>query len=259
MKDLNTNLLRYHQREQLQSEISQAESMLPHAKPDDKGTIVSNMNRTKKQLQAQSPEPLTPKEKDKLASLEKKLRSRITTNMPTAEVMRKNPAGAVDWHQKWEKANKKLIRMWKNIRIQLNPDSTDRDLSNIERYRPSGAQDRFRSDAQIPGVISYSSIPDELWPFDAPQNTAAAQAQKRYDDEHAENDVNKALEEFDDSELPKNEDEDSEEDGRKKPLTAEQQAVLVQRLANARAALAKKRAEEKQLDETLEAVPVTQD
>jgi hypothetical protein len=133
MQDLKKNLLRYHQREQLQGEIKQAEDMLTQAKPEDRGTIHANITRTRRQLDSQSPTPLTPKEKDTLSNLEKKLRSRITTNMPTEEVMRKNPAGAVDWHQKWEKINKPLIRMWKNAMIQLNPDSSDRDLSNIER------------------------------------------------------------------------------------------------------------------------------
>ena len=66
MKDLNTNLLRFPQREQLQSDIENAETMLPHAKPDDRGTIVSNIKKSKAQLHAQSPEPLTGKEKDTL-------------------------------------------------------------------------------------------------------------------------------------------------------------------------------------------------
>ncbi len=257
MKDLKSNLLRHPQREQLHSEIAQAETMLPHAKPDDKGTILSNIKKAKHTLNTQSPEPLTGKEKDTLFALEKKLIDRIRTNMPTEEVMRKNPAGAVDWHQRWEKANKPLIRMWKNIKLQLNPDNTDKDLANIERYRPSGAQNRLRTDAQIPGSISYGDIPDELWPFESPKNTALAQA-KRVSEEDIATEVNQALDNFDGEELDAQaQAEADEEDGRKRPMTPERHALLVQRLADARA-IKKKQAEERaQIDDALEAVPVT--
>lgn len=257
MKDLKTNLLRYHQREQLKSDVANAEMMLPHAKAEDRGVLLSNIKRTKRQLDAQSPEPLTGKEKDTLNALEKKLRSRITTNMPPEEVMRKNPAGAVDWAAKWEKSNKSLIRMWKNIKIQLNPDSSDRDLANIERYRPSGQMDRLRGDAQIPGVMSYHNIPEEQWPFEPPTNTAAEQAKRRYEDHDAESEVNQALDDFDKAEEVVEEDETV--DKRKGEPSPERKAILQQRLANAREILAKQRAEQKQLDETLEAVPVKVD
>lgn len=246
MKDLKTNLLRYHQREQLQGEIRQAEDMLKQAKPEDRGTINANINRTKRQLESQSPVSLTGKEKDTLSALEKKLRSRITNNMPTQEVMRKNPAGAVDWHQKWEKINKPLIRMWKNATIQLNPDSSDRDLSNIERYRPTGQTDRMRTDAQIPGLMSYGNVPDENWPFDPSEGTALAQAQKHYDEEHADNDVNKALEDLD----------IAEEEEQVAGCSPEQRLVLAERLAKGREVLRQKRELEKQINNPLEAAPV---
>jgi len=242
MQDLKKNLLRFHQREQLQGEIKQAEDMLAQAKPEDRGTINAGITRTKRQLDSQSPVPLTAKEKDTLHNLEKKLRARITTHMPTEEVMRKNPAGAVDWHQKWEKINKPLIRMWKNATIQLNPDSSDRDLSNIERYRPTGQLDRLRADAQIPGLMSYGNIPEESWPFDAPTNTAAEQAKKVYAEEHAETDVNLALEQLD----------QDEEEEHISTCSPEQRAILSERLAHGREVLAKKRADAKQLDAALE-------
>jgi hypothetical protein len=246
MKDLKTNLLRFHQREQLQGEIKQAESMLAQAKPDERGTINASITRTKRQLESQSPGALTGKEKDTLYALEKKLRTRITTNMPSEEVMRKNPAGAVDWHQKWEKINKPLIRMWKNATIQLNPDSQDRDLSNIERFRPSGQTDRMRTDAQIPGLMSYGNVPDENWPFDPPQTTAAVQASKHYDESLAENDVNQALEDLD-----KVEDEEGVPG-----CSAEQRAILSERLAKGREVKRKKREEELQLQAALAGEPV---
>lgn len=242
MKDLKTNLLRYHQREQLKGEIKQSEDMLPHAKPEERGAILAGITRSKKQLDSQSPGLLTGKEKDTLNNLEKKLRSRIVSNMPTAEVMRKNPAGAVDWHQKWEKVNKPLIRMWKNAMIQLNPDNSDRDLSNIERYRPSGQTDRMRTDAQIPGLMSYGSVPEENWPFDAPTNTALEQVKKHYDEDLAENDVNSALDELD----------KAEDEEKVSMCSPEQRAILSERLAHGREVLAKKRADARQLAEALD-------
>ena len=254
MKDLKAPLLRHSQREEIKNTIREAEEGLQFAKQEEKGNIRSNIVRSKRQLDEGSPEPLTGKEKDTLFALEKKLLNRITTNMPTAEVMRKNNAGAVDWHTKWEKHNKPLIRMWKNIKIQLNPDNADRDLTNLERYRPAGQMDRMRADAQIPGVISFGNVPEENWPFDAPKNTALAQAQKNFDEQQAEDEVNNALESFDESDIPA-----PIEEGEKVPLSPEHHAELVQRLSKAREVLKQKRADERKLDETLQAAPVQKD
>lgn len=256
MKDLNATLLRKHQREALEADIQHSEAMLPKAKDEGIQILRNSIKRAKKQLNDQAPEPLTGKEKDTLHNLEKRLLSKITTNMPTDEVMRKNPAGAVDWHTRWEKANKKLIRMWKNVRIQLNQDSTDRDLANIERYRPSGATDRLRTDAQISGHMSFHNIPEENWPFDAPENTALAQAQKRYDEQDAESQVNNAIEQFDKEEEQRILEDSEASTVEKKPLSPEQHAVLVQRLANARAVRKQKLEEERQVDEAMKDVPV---
>ena len=255
MQDLNKNLLRYHQREEMKAEIERADAMLAGISKagDDKGAIISSRNRTKKALEQQSPVPLTAKEKDKLFDLEKKLRNKISQGMPTEEHMRKNPPGAVDHHVKWQNANKKLIRMWKNVQIQLNPDSSDRDLANIERFRPSGQTDRMRTDAQIPGLMTYGNISDEQWPFETPQTTALAQVQKReYDDSQAEQDVDVAL-----AEVEVAEDELKTEE--KPKLSPEQYAEKSQNLAKAREVLKAKREADKKLQEQLQAEPVNTD
>lgn len=252
MKDLNAPLLRYNQREQIQHEIDNAESMLPHAKASDKPMVMSSIRKSKKQLEEGSPVPLVGKEKDKLHDLEKKLRTKIAENMPTEEVMRKNPPGAVDWHQRWEKKNKKLIKIWKNIRIQLNPDSSDRDLCNFERYRPSGQTDRIRTDAQIVGLHSFTGIEDEQWPFDAPTTTSLEQAKRRaMNEEDAENLVNSSIEAMDKEQEKEDEQTDSIEkvDGRKRELTPEERALLQQRMAHAREVRKQKLEQEKQLEE----------
>lgn len=252
MKDLKQNLLRYHERQELQSEIDSMDQTLAYAKPDDKPVILQRKERARKQLAHGSPEPLTGLEKDKLSKLEKRLREKIVENMPPEEVMRKNPVGAIDWHQKWEKVNKPLILMWKNCRIQLNPESSDKDLANIERYRPSGQLDRMRTDAQISGIMSYGNVPDENWPFDAPQNTAALQAKRVYDAEQAGQDVDSALAQLGAEEVKE---VITDGFGPNKSMTAVEYANRESQLVYAREVLAKKRAEKKQLEESLQSVP----
>jgi len=178
MKPLDMNLLRKHERDSRQDELKRAEYLLQHPKVEDKVQARKNVDKVKSQLDNFSPEPLTGAEKDKLYNLEKRLAARIKEGMPTDETMRKNPVGAVHAHRMWEQANKKLINVWKNVRIQLNPESDDKDLANIERLRNPGQVDRLRTDAQISGVMSYAGIPEELWPFEDPKNTALKQAEK---------------------------------------------------------------------------------
>ena len=255
MQDLKKNLLRFHQREDLKHDLQTSEKMLDKAKPEDKGIILAGLNRTKKQLESQSPVPLTPKEKDTLFALEKKLRTKITQNMPPDEVMRKNPPGAVDWQTRWERANKSAVRMWKNITIQLNPDNADRDLTNIERFRPSGQMDRMRTDAQIPGLMTFGNVPDENWPFDPPQNTALAQVQRHYSELEAANDVDTKIDEITSAE--KDYVVNEEEVEVKKELTPEQHAALLSRLEKGRAVLAAQRAAAKQVEEEVSEVQVS--
>ena len=261
MKDLKTNLLRFHQREELSDEVKNLDSGLKHAVGEDVGILTNRRRKAQKQLDAQSPEPLTGAEKDKLNALEKRLRERITHNMPTEEVMRKNPTGAVDWHQRWERATKPLVRMWKNVRIQLNPDNSDRDLANIERYRPCGAQNKLRTDAQISGHMSYGNIDDEQWPFAKPENTSLDQAKRRYEEEDADSDVNAALDTLDAEEQNKESDGQERGFGPKGDMTAVEYAEVTARLQKARDARTKKLADAKQLDEQMadaEAVIVTE-
>lgn len=241
MKDLNSNLLRYNQRELLKRDMESYDVSLTEAKGKDKALLLHRKAKAQRMLDTQSPEKLSVKEQDKLNVLEKKLRSRITENMPTEEVMRKNPPGAIDWNTRWLAANKKAINIWKNVRLQLNPESEDRDLANIERYRPSGQMDHIRTDAQIQGHMAFAGLTDEEWPFEPPQNTALAQAQRVYDSEQAEKDV--------EAELERSAKDDSEARGAgygpSGNLTLVEYEELKARLAKGREALAAKRAAEK--------------
>jgi hypothetical protein len=103
--------------------------------------------------------------------------------------------------------------------------------------------------------MSYVGVPDENWPFDAPENTALAQAQKRYEEQDAENQVNAAIESFDKAEEARVLADEEAETTEKKPLTPEQHAILVQRLANAREIRKKKLAEERQVEDAMQDVP----
>jgi hypothetical protein len=181
--DLTKPLLRYHQREEYKGEIESMTDMLPQLKtPQDRGDVQRRLGRLKQSLQSQTPEEVTGAMKDRLRAHAKELEEKITSGMLSQEEMRKNPAGSVGRHMRWERGNKSDILMWKNTQQILEPDSDDPDLSNIERLRPMGAQDRVRLNAQISGKMSYGKIPQENWNQafggQGPTNTALEQAKR---------------------------------------------------------------------------------
>lgn len=178
-----TQLLRFNQRENLKGEIESMQAMTPQLKaPADRAEVSKRIRRLQSSLSTQSPPELSGSQRDELYKQGKELESKFTAGMLSAEEMRKNPAGAVGHHMRWEKANKADILRWKNIQQMLDPTSDDPDLSNIERVRPTGAMDRMRTDAQIPGHMTYGNIPQENWDMafngNGPQNTALQQAQR---------------------------------------------------------------------------------
>src|SRR3990167_5834343 len=192
MKPLTEHLLRKRERNELEDAITREQRMLEHPKIEDKTQVKKNIAQLKGRLERFSPEPLAAAERDKLSKLEKQLAVKIQDGMPSDETMRKNPVGAIGQHTRWERAKKKLIKMWKNVRIQLNPDNDDADLANVEQLRNPGQMDRLRTDAQISGHMSYGDIDPALWPFEPPKETALEQA-KRAEQER----VAKSLEEAD--------------------------------------------------------------
>ena len=178
-------LLRMHQREEYAAEIDGMKDMLPNLKSgQDRGAVAQRVKRLEKSVQEQSPlEQLPGSAKDRLYKEGQALEAKIKCGMLSSEEMRKNPAGSVGQHMRWEKAVKKDILKWKNIQIMLEPTSNDPDLANFERLRPEGARNRVRVDAQIPGKMSFTDIPQEKWDtaFEGkePENTALEQAKKR--------------------------------------------------------------------------------
>lgn len=185
MKPLDRPLLRHDQVSALKEDKQRIEEVLndPFLRTKVKqGEVRKRLGSITKMLADQAPEQLTPAESNQLNAKEKQLRAQITENMPPYEVMRKNPPGAVNWHRMWEKANKPAIKMWKNIRRQLDPTSDDPDIANLERFRPPGEAGKLRTDAQIPGKMDFQSVPQENWDtaFEgkAPENTALKQAER---------------------------------------------------------------------------------
>lgn len=215
-------LLRHHQREEINQEISDIDSSLSsdnpfrHRSGPDVAEARARSRRLKKQVADYSPPELTGGAKDKLSARIQYLEEKILQGMPTQEEMRKNPAGMVGKHMRWEKANKKHIIEWKNAQIMREPDSNDPDLANFERLRPSGEMDRLRTDAQIGGHMTFSNIPEEVWRKIFPNGPYSALEQaKKVQAEQVEQAVDKV-------------------DKRKLPRSDEQKRVLAERLALAR-------------------------
>jgi hypothetical protein len=219
-------LLRFHQREEIQAEVGDIEEGLNPSNPfkhragPDIAEARGRVRRLKGQLKDYSPPEVTGGQRDKLVKRIKELEDQILPGMPTHEEMRKNPAGMVGRHMRFEKANKKAILEWKNAQIMLDPTSNDPDLANFERLRPSGEVDRFRGDAQINGHMSYGNIPEWVWEkiFDKVPNSALEQVKKVHE------------------ELAKEAQPEGKVDKRKLPRTEEQKRILAERLAKARAA-----------------------
>lgn len=207
-------LLRYHQREELKSELDAIDAQLNPGNDfrlraqSDVTEVKSRARRLNKQLTEQSPAEVSGRLKDAISKEIQAIEDRVLPGMPTQEEMRKNPAGMVGKHMRWEKAFKKDLLRWKNLQIMREPENNDPDLANFERLRPSGVMDRLRTDAQISGAMNFRSVPQENWDqvFTPPQNTALEQAKRVPVDEK-----------------------------KRKPMTEEQKQVLRDNLAKARA------------------------
>ena len=163
------NLLRPNQMVETKHEIDETRRSLDNPKIEDKGAVRKRLREMSRQYEVQAPRPLTDGHlKDSLKKEADQLLTTILPGMLSQEEMRKNPAGSVDKHIRWERANKAKIVRWKKIQCLLNADTSapqtwDRDAANLERFRPEGAHDRLRLDAQIAGHMSYGTVPEENW------------------------------------------------------------------------------------------------
>lgn len=132
---------------------------------EDRGQLTKNLRALERDLRSQEPKPYDTNELDAAVQRSKQLKAEMVEGMPTQAEMRRNPAGAVDKHRRWEKRNKKKLAEWKNIGLRLHqtgdidlPDATD--VVNFERYRPiGGAQQLNMDNEQIQGSIQIGPTP----------------------------------------------------------------------------------------------------
>jgi hypothetical protein len=154
------------------------------------------------QLEDGTPPQVSGETKDVLSKRLQELNETMRIGMPTVEEMRRNPAGAVDKHRRWEAANKVRKLERDNVLHLLNPDDDSKDLTNIEMIRPSGlipgGASTFMADAQIPGHFAMTPLAKENWPLGEAKvdNPLAQAARRELDEQEYENYLRlKALEE----------------------------------------------------------------
>ena len=133
------NYLRPHQVSEMTDEKNRLERAINNPHIQDKGEAVRALRRISKQLETQTPVPYSGDDADKAVKREAYLRDKILDGMPSQEEMRKSPAGAVGKHMAWEKRVKPMMNEWKAIRLRLNAGTSDPDVANFERFRPTSS------------------------------------------------------------------------------------------------------------------------
>ena len=190
MKPTNKLLLRWNQRQMLLEDKKRHERMAkdPLGFRDDLPAQHKSIRAIDKMLAEQGPEPLTGAEKDLLSKRSNELAEEIRGFMVPREEMRRSPTqqtNAVYQHLRREgnPENKKKILEWKNIRVQLEPDSDDPNQANADFHlRPERGivHKSMMVDAMGPrGHLAMSSQAKDNWPLgEATADTALAGAQR---------------------------------------------------------------------------------
>lgn len=172
-KESTKNLMRPTQVEEMKSEISRLEGSLnapPHisSQIQDPGEMRRQLKNLKSDLEKQAPKPYGDRVDDARARSEF-LKQEILKGMPTDPEMRRNPAGAVDKHRKWEQRNKGNILEWKNIQLNLHAGgdldelADASDVANFEKYRPLEATHELNMhNEQIPGKVQHGPYGTDL-------------------------------------------------------------------------------------------------
>ena len=154
--------------------------------PSDRGGSTQAARRVQKILHDQSPRRVEePLRRDRIARLTQQVIDEVVRPaMLPQSVMARNPAGAVGAFMKGENSRpvKHAILTVKRALFALEPDTTDEDHANMERYRPTGQRadgtSTFMVDAQLPGVFAMTPQAKERWPLAEPQGTALAQVRQ---------------------------------------------------------------------------------
>ena len=140
-----------------------------------RGNLVRRRNHLEDDLEENAPPTdLSGATKNSLYQEQKEIEAQIRDGMPTVEVMRRNPPGAVDMHIRWETRNKDRILRWKNLKRLQDPDNEEKDFTNVEMLRPSGITQGMATDfmmgAQIPGHFSMTPLAKANWPENMPEH-----------------------------------------------------------------------------------------
>lgn len=160
------NLLRPRQVQEGREELRRIDEMLnapPHirTKISDPRGMASRKQRLKAELEEFTPKPFTESERTGARRLFEGLQEEIAVGMPSSEEMRRNPPGAVQKHQAWEKRNKKKVLKWKEIGLRLQAsgdldDTLGEAAINVELLRKhSTGYDLSLDGAQIPRKTDY--------------------------------------------------------------------------------------------------------
>lgn len=178
-------LLPWNRREKLQEEKRMHEEQLRNPYVNDKGPAHRSIANIDRLLEGQAPEPsVSGPVKDALYAEKKRLVEKLREGMPAKEEMWRSGPHVVHRHMQWEGSNKPDIIRYKNVARQLEPDSSDPDLANIESFRPqrgTAGHTGFDAGAHFKGNIAYTEVPEQNWPADMPlrpATSAMAQAVK---------------------------------------------------------------------------------
>ncbi len=124
----------------------------------DGGAMVQKQIGGIDKMLEQAPKPLPADQIDEAVKLEATLREDWLDGMPTQAEMRRNAPGCVDKNMAWDRAKKRSVLAWKQLKRRLHASgisehrlADEGDISNIEMFRPRGGSGEMSMDnAQIP-------------------------------------------------------------------------------------------------------------
>ena len=189
LTDQPANPLRPEQRQNYEGELQRL-GQIANAPPyvqGDRGEAARRYREIKRMVDGQRAKPLEAERASKVHALAREVRDTvIVPAMLPQAVMRRNPPGAVDAFMKRENARpvKRAVNAYKRAMFALDPETTDIDHANLEKYRPSGLNpdgtSTWNADAQIPGFMAMTPRAKENWPLGDPTSqTALGQVQAR--------------------------------------------------------------------------------
>lgn len=163
-----TNLFRPNQVEEARQELRNIEDTLNPMNPgrgriSDARAMAQRGKRLKADIEKYEPKAFRGEEKDAARAEFDALAEEIKAGMPSSEVMRRNPPGAVNQHLAWERRNKTKIARWKNLGLRLASGgdvsgdlAQSADVINIEILRERAtSRDLSMEGAQIPKTTDY--------------------------------------------------------------------------------------------------------